>query len=230
MLSPPYFIDRYDAGHRLGVALRQLPLEPPLIVLGLPRGGVPVAVRVADELDAPLDVFLVRKLGAPQNAELAFGAIASGGVRVLNKSIISTLRISPQAVEYVVAAEERELARREAAYRDGRAFPSLVGQTVVVVDDGAATGASMRAAIVALRRLRPSSIIAAIPVASRDAIWSLETIGDGCVCIIAPNHFDGVGQWYRDFTQVSDREVRQLLAEAHRRRETPAPVLGDVVA
>jgi putative phosphoribosyl transferase len=228
MLSAPHFSDRYDAGRRLGMALRHHLIERPLIVLGLPRGGVPVAVRVAEELDAPLDIFLVRKLGVPRHEELAFGAIASGGVRVLNDSVIRDLGISPHMVEYVVAEEERELQRREAAYRDGRTFPSLAGETVVVVDDGAATGASMRAAITALRQLGPRAIIAAIPVASREALWTLEAVADECACLIVPNRFYGVGAWYRDFTQVSDDEVRLLLADARRRWETPAPILDDV--
>lgn len=224
MHTTPHFIDRYDAGTRLAVALRKYATDRPLIVLGLPRGGVPVAARVAEELGAPLDVFLVRKLGVPQHEELAFGAIASGKARVLNGEVIGHFGVSPTDIERVVAAEERELRRRENAYRGAQHFPVLAGETVIVVDDGAATGASMRVAIAALRQLGPRAIIAAVPVASRDAVRLLSAEADACTCIIAPEPFYGVGLWYRDFAQVSDGEVRALLADARRRWQGTGPV------
>jgi predicted phosphoribosyltransferase len=161
MLTIPRFTDRYDAGRRLGLVLRDRVPDGPVIVLGLPRGGVPVAARVAEELDAPFDVFIVRKLGMPGHEECALGAIASGGVRVLNEDVIDTLHISPQTLERIVDIEYDELRRREFEYRGRRPFPDLAGKTVIVVDDGAATGASMRAAVLALRKFKPASIIVA---------------------------------------------------------------------
>ena len=228
MLATSRFADRYEAGHRLGLALRDHPIDRPLIVLGLPRGGVPVASCVAEELGAPLDVCVVRKLGVPGHEELALGAIVSGGARVLNDDIVEELRISPETIERIVAQEERELRRREELYRGTRTFPALAGETVIVVDDGAATGASMRAAIVALRELGPRAIIAAMPVASRDALKMLSSVADDCACLITPDPFYGVGFWYRDFSQVPDAEVRVLLADAWRRWETSAPLLAEV--
>ena len=224
MFGTPHFIDRYQAGRRLGEALRHHPVEGPVIVLGLPRGGVPVAARVAEELGAPLDVFLVRKLGVPGHEELALGAIASGGARVLNHDVIDQFRISPETIAKVVAAEERELHRRESAYRGKRPFPALDGKTVILVDDGAATGASMRVAVLAVRQLCPRAIIAAIPVASPEAALLLARVADRCTCIMEPDPFYGVGMWYGDFSEVSDAEVRLLLADAHRRRK-PEPIL-----
>lgn len=224
MLATAHFVDRYDAGRRLGVALRKHAADRPLIVLGLPRGGVPVASCVAEELDAPLDIFVVRKLGVPGHEELALGAIASGGARVLNDDVIGELGVSPLAIDRVVEQEQRELARREAAYRGARHFPALAGETIIVVDDGAATGASMRVAVIALRQLGPRAIIAAIPVASRDALETLKSVADECVCLIAPEPFYGVGLWYKDFSETSDVEVRVLLADARRRWQTAAPL------
>lgn len=224
MHTTPHFIDRYDAGSRLATALRKYAADRPLIVLGLPRGGVPVAARVAEELGAPLDVFMVRKLGVPGHDELAFGAIASGKARVLNGEVIGHFGVSPTDIERVVAAEEKELQRRETMYRGARHFPVLAGETVIVVDDGAATGASMRVAITALRQLGPRAIIAAVPVASRDALQLLSSEANACTCIIAPEPFYGVGLWYRDFAQVSDTEVRALLADARRRWEGARPI------
>lgn len=223
MLNATQFIDRFDAGRRLGLALRKHITDRPLIVLGLPRGGVPVASRVAEELGAPLDIFVVRKLGVPGYEELAFGAIASGGARVLNADIIRDLGIRPETIERVVVAEEFELRRREAAFRGDRLFPVVAAETVIVVDDGAATGASMRVAILALRELGPRAIIAAVPVASVAALELLDAVADDCHCIIAPEPFHGVGFWYQDFSQVPDDEVRDLLADARRRWST-APV------
>jgi predicted phosphoribosyltransferase len=220
MLPGPHFHHRHEAGIRLGAALLPHATDRPLLVLGLPRGGVPVAARVAEVLQAPLDIFVVRKLGAPGHEELALGAIASGGVRILNDDLISQLRIRPEAVERITAHESRELDRREQTYRGDRPFPSLEGATIIVVDDGAATGASMRAAIAALRQLKPRAIIAAVPVASQDAVRLLRSIADECVCIVTPEPFHGVGAWYKDFAEVHDREVRALLYEARTRWES----------
>jgi predicted phosphoribosyltransferase len=210
----PFFADRYDAGQRLGSALAETPIARPVIVLGLPRGGVPVAARVAHALAAPLDVFVVRKLGVPGHEELGFGAVASGGARVLNMDVIRHLGLSSTSIERVVAQENAELQRRELAFRDGRELPKLAGVSVVLVDDGAATGASMRAAVVALRQLRAREIIVALPVASREAVQMLSASADKCVCLFEPEPFYGVGLWYRDFAQTSDEEVRASLAEA----------------
>jgi predicted phosphoribosyltransferase len=217
VLATAHFVDRYDAGRRLGVALHRYATARPPIVLGLPRGGVPVAACVAEALEAPLDVFIVRKLGVPGYEELALGAIASGPVRVLNDDVIDELNIPDEVVERVVAAEIRQLERREHVYRGDDPFPPIAGETVIVVDDGAATGASMRAAVLALRELEPTAIIVALPVASRDAVRLLRRVADDCTCIIAPEPFYGVGRWYGDFTQVSDEKVRILLAAARRR-------------
>lgn len=228
MILTPHFVDRYDAGRRLGAALRKYATDRPLIVLGLPRGGVPVASCVAEALNAPLDIFVVRKLGVPGHEELALGAIASGGARLLNGDVIGQLGVSPLAIESVVAQEERELHRRETTYRGTRHFPVLAGETVIVVDDGAATGASMRVAIIALRQLGPRAIVAALPLASRDAVSSLRQVGDECVCLVAPDPFYGVGVWYQDFSDTSDDEVRVLLADARRRWETAAPLHAEL--
>jgi len=228
MFTTTHFTDRYDAGRRLGVALRDHAGDRPLIVLGLPRGGVPVASCVAEALNAPLDIFVVRKLGVPGHEELALGAIASGGVQVFNEDVIGQLGVRPEAIQRVIAAETRELERREADYRGEHAFPVVAGETVIVVDDGAATGASMRAAVVALRQLGPRAIIAAIPVASEAAVRLLESVADECVCVLTPRTFDGVGRWYADFSEVSDAEVRVLLADARRRWRTAGPLHADM--
>jgi putative phosphoribosyl transferase len=217
MSAAPYFNDRYEAGRRLATALRERELDRPLIVLGVPRGGVPVAWCVAEDLDAPLDICVVRKLGLPGHQELAIGAIASGGARVLNADVVDYFGISPETIERVVAREQRELERREAACRGVRPFPRLAGETVIVVDDGAATGASMHAAVVALRQLQARAVIAAIPVASRQAVRMLRAVADDCVCIAEPDPFFGVGLWYRDFSETTAAEVRVLLSDAQRR-------------
>jgi predicted phosphoribosyltransferase len=172
---------------------------------------------VAEALDAPLDVCVVRKLGVPGQEEVALGAIASGGARVLNRDVIEMLGISPQVIEQIVAREQRELHRRESAYRGTRPFPLLAGKTVIVVDVGAATGASMVAALSALRHLGPRSLIAAVPVASREAAQALTSVAEDCTCLIQPEPLHGVGLWYEDFSEVSDDEVRALLADAQRR-------------
>jgi predicted phosphoribosyltransferase len=217
MLRSAQFVDRYDAGRRLGAALRAHVNGRPLIVLGLPRGGMPVASCVAEALEAPLDTFVVRKLGVPGYEEVALGAIASGDVRVLNQDIVEALRIPPHVIDHVAAREQRELERREAMYRGGERFPDLSDTVVIVVDDGAATGASMRVAITALRQLGPRSIVAAVPVASRTAFKALASAADSCECLVTPEPFYGVGLWYQDFSETSDAEVRGLLADARRR-------------
>lgn len=216
-----HFIDRNDAGRRLAAALRAYEDDRPLIVLGLPRGGVPVAARVAEDLNAPLDVCIVRKLGVPGHEELALGAIASGGAVVFNHDIVGSLGVAPEDINEVIAREMRELHRREAWFRGERRFPVLTGMTVILVDDGSATGASMRAAVETLRPLKPRKIVAALPVASRAAVSMLREIADDCVCVIEPEPFYAVGVWYADFEQTSDAEVRLLLANAWRRWVSP---------
>ena len=217
MLRSAQFVDRYDAGRRLGAALRAHANGRPLIVLGLPRGGVPVASCVAEALEAPLDTFVVRKLGVPGYEEVALGAIASGNVRVLNQDIVDALKIPAHVIDRVAAREQRELERREATYRGGEPFPNVTDTVVIVVDDGAATGASMRVAITALRQLRARSIVAAVPVAARSAFKLLASAADSCECLVTPEPFYGVGLWYQNFSETSDAEVRGLLADARRR-------------
>lgn len=186
--------------------------RPDVIVLGLPRGGVPVANEIARAIGAPLDVFVVRKLGVPWHREYAMGAIASGGVRVLNQDVIDRLSIPDEMIEVVTEREQRELQRREQAYHPGRAFCPVHGRTVILVDDGVATGATMRAAIEALQLQRPAAVIVATPVASPVAAEMLREAADGFVCVHQPPSLDGVGRWYDDFTPTSDDEVRTLLA------------------
>jgi predicted phosphoribosyltransferase len=196
----------------LAQALARYAGRDDVIVLGLPRGGVPVAFEVAQALPAPLDVFLVRKLGVPGQEELAMGAIASGGVRVLNHSILGLLLLDERDVEAVAAREQRELARREQAYREDRAEPALAGKVVIVIDDGLATGATMRAAVAALRQRQPARVVVAVPVGAADTCALLREEADEVVCLRSPEPFGGVGLWYDDFSQTSDDEVRALLA------------------
>jgi putative phosphoribosyl transferase len=185
-----------------------------LIVLGLPRGGVPVAFEVAHALHAPLDVFVVRKLGTPGQSELAMGAIATGGVRVLDPDIVRMLGISKAEIQAIAAREERELERRESAYRGERPAPSFAGRTVILVDDGLATGSTMRAGIQALRQQDPARIVAAVPVAALETCRQLEQEADEMVCAVTPQPFRAVGLWYADFSQTTDAEVRELLSRA----------------
>ena len=205
------FNDRYDAGRQLAARLRPLAGRPNLIVLGLPRGGVPVAAEVATALGSPLDVFVVRKLGAPGHAELAMGAVASGGVRVIEQDVVRELHVTRQMFDQATERELHEIERRERAYRDGRPLPDLKGATVILVDDGVATGATMLAGVYALRQLGPAAVIAAAPVMSRQAYQTLAGAADQCVCVAMPEPFYGVGMHYQDFEQTSDEEVRAVL-------------------
>jgi predicted phosphoribosyltransferase len=208
---PTPFRDRTEAGRLLAERLGAYAGCPDVLVLGLPRGGVPVAREVARALGAPLDVFLVRKLGVPGHEELAMGALASGGVCVLNDEAVRELRIPRRIIEAVASRELRELRRRERAYRGGRPAPDVRGRTVILVDDGLATGATMRAAVAALRRLGPARIVVAVPVAPPSTCRDLCDEADECVCIITPEPFQAVGLWYEDFSQTTDDEVRTLL-------------------
>jgi predicted phosphoribosyltransferase len=213
------FRDRDDAGARLAARLRHYRGRDDVIVLALPRGGVPVAHEVAKQLDAPLDVFLVRKLGLPGFEEAAMGAIAAGGVLVLDRGTVRDLGISEAVVQQVIARETEELARRDRAYRGDRAPPQVGGRVAILVDDGLATGATMLAAVAALRRLRPARVVVAAPVGSRSACRALEAVADEVVCIHTPEPFHAVGAWYDVFSQTTDEEVRDLLSRT--RREPP---------
>ena len=208
------FRDRREAGRLLAAKLSTYAGKPDIVVLGLPRGGVPVAFEVAQALAAPLDVFLVRKLGVPGHEELAMGAVASGGVLVLNDDVITRLGIAPEEIEAVAAKETAELARREQLYRNDRTSPEFGGRTVILVDDGLATGATMRAAITALRQSSPARIIVAVPTAAPDICEEFKKQADEIVCYMSPAPFLAVGRWYEDFGQTTDDEVCALLAQA----------------
>jgi predicted phosphoribosyltransferase len=213
------FRNRIDAGRQLGAALAKYADRPDVTVLGLPRGGIPVAAEVARALHVPLDVFVVRKLGVPGHEEYAMGAIASGGVRLLDRRTVAAAGLTPAQVESVTAAERAELERRERSYRGDRPFPDLAGKTVILVDDGLATGASMRAAIEALRQERPARIVVAVPVAAPETCQAFRHVADEIVCAATPEPFYAVGRWYDDFSQTTDQEVHELLASAR----APAP-------
>jgi erythromycin esterase-like protein/predicted phosphoribosyltransferase len=210
------FRDRAEAGQRLAGKLSAYVHRPDVIVLALPRGGVPVAYEVAKTLGAPLDVFVVRKLGVPGHEEFAMGAIATGGVRVLNEQVVKGLGVPPYVIDAVTAQQQQELARRESLYRGDRAAPDLRGLTVILVDDGLATGATMKAAIQALRQLQPGRIVVAVPTASPETCEQLKPEVDEIVCDITPEPFRAVGAWYEDFSQTTDEEVRDLLARGRR--------------
>ena len=213
-----FFKNRSEAGRFLAQKLGEYTNDPNVVVLALPRGGVPVAFEVAEALKAPLDIFVVRKLGVPGYDELAMGAIASGGIRVLNSRVLDNLDIPDEMIERVAAREKRELQRREHLYRGTRPIIDVRGRTVIIVDDGMATGSTMRAAVRALRQQQPEKIIVAVPVAARDSCESFaKEVDTMCVCAITPEAFDGVGLWYRDFEQTSDEEVRRLLARVAER-------------
>ena len=212
------FSNRAEAGRRLAERLEKFGGRADVIVLGLPRGGVPVAYEVARALRVPLDVFIVRKLGVPGFEELAAGAIASGGVRVLNDEVVRALPNANEIIETVTAREMAELERRESSYRDGRPAPELRDRVVILVDDGLATGATMRAAIKALRQHCVAKIVVAVPVGPSETCREVEEETDEIVCAITPEFFHAVGQYYEDFSQTSDEEVRELLARAAQER------------
>ena len=208
------FRDRTEAGRLLAERLVDYANRSDVLVLALPRGGVPVAFEVARALHAPLDVFLVRKLGVPGHEELAMGAIASGGVRVLNEDVVSYLRIAERVIDAVAEREQEELERRERAYRGERTALDLRGRSVILIDDGLATGSTMRAAVVALRQQRPSRLVVAVPVAAESTCSAFRPEVDEIICARTPEPFYAVGLWYEDFSQTTDDEVRELLRRA----------------
>jgi putative phosphoribosyl transferase len=216
------FRDRTEAGDLLAEQLIAYANKPDVIILALPRGGVPVAARVAQKLNAPLDVFAVRKLGLPGHPELAMGAIASGGVRVFNSEVINSLRIPDEVITNVTADEFQELQRREWLYRDDLPAPEVEGKTVIIVDDGIATGSTMLAAVAALRQLNAARIVVAAPVIAGSSYYEMRRAVDDVAAVMVPEEFYGVGQWYEDFSQTTDEEVRELLAEAARRQSVEA--------
>ena len=216
-----WYRDRIDAGVQLARKLQAYAGDPTVMVLGLPRGGVPVAYEVATALHAPLDVFVVRKLGVPGHRELAMGAISSGGVRVLNTDVIDALGIPPMSIEAVAQNELRELERRQRLYRGDDPFPSLKGRKVIVVDDGLATGSTMLAAVRAIRHSSPAKIIVAVPVGAGETCHRLSYEADDVVCLLTPPVFQAVSLWYGEFSQTSDEEVRSLL-EAAATHDAPA--------
>jgi putative phosphoribosyl transferase len=208
------FRDRFEAGRRLAAALAPYTARPNLLVLALPRGGVPVGYEVARALSAPLDVMLVRKLGVPGHEELAMGAIASGGVRIVSDDVVAAFGIPEQVIARVAAREQEELARREWTYREDRPPPGIAHRTVILIDDGLATGSTMRAAAAAIRVQRPEHLAVAVPVAPAETCASLRNEVDAVICAVSPQPFFSVGSWYEDFSQTSDEEVRQLLQRA----------------
>ncbi len=213
-ISPRYFHDRRDAGRALAERIRHYANKPYLLVLALPRGGVPVAYEVACALNVPMDLFLVRKLGVPGHAELAMGAIAMGGARVLNEDVVRSLNIPDHVIDAIAADEQRELVRRERLYRDDRPPPDTRGRICILVDDGLATGATMHVAIAALRQQQPARIVVAVPTAAPETCAEFRTEADEVVCAITPSPFAAVGLWYQDFSQTTDAEVRDLLERA----------------
>jgi putative phosphoribosyl transferase len=211
------FRNRVEAGRRLGARLLERHLTGDVIVLGLPRGGVPVACEVAAAIGAPVDVLIVRKLGAPSNPELAVGSIASGGITVYNRDILELLGIGEADLAPIAEREHRELARREQAYRGAEPLPDLAGKVVVIVDDGAATGATMHAGVEAVKALMPHRIIVALPTSSRDAAARLERVADEVIILSTPEPYYSVGSWYLEFGQLSDADVAEWLARSARR-------------
>ncbi len=208
------YADRADAGRRLAAHLTNYAGRGDVLVLALPRGGVPVGYEVARALDVPLDVFVVRKIGLPWQEELAVGAIASGGGVVLNDDVVRISGITRDQLDRVTRAEEAELHRREEQYRGERPFPDVNGKTVILVDDGLATGATMRAAVEALRGEGPARVIVAVPVAAAETCQRLQSLADDVVCAMTPDPFEAVGLWYHDFSQTTDAEVQDLLSRA----------------
>jgi len=213
-MTTPYFRDRRHAGELLAARLSTYAHRPNVLVLALPRGGVPVAYEVATELGAPLDLFIVRKLGVPGYEELAMGAVATGGIRVLNEDVIRSLRIPDSVIDAVAQWELHEIARREREYRGDLPEPDVNGQTVILIDDGLATGATMQAGVKALHRQQPAKIVVGVPTASPQSCEELRGQVDDIVCAVTPEPFYAVGAWYEDFSQTTDEEVRDLLARA----------------
>jgi putative phosphoribosyl transferase len=207
------YFNRYEAGKILAELLKQYANRPIVIVLALPRGGVPVAYEIATALSVPLDVFIVRKLGVPTHEELAMGAIASGGTIIYNKEIISELHITQLQIDQVIASEQQELERRNKKYRGDKLFPELKNKIIILVDDGIATGATMRAAVAALKKLNPKKIVMAVPVAALDTIQLMTSLVDEIVCPLQPAVFNAVGLWYEHFDQTDDAEVYELLSK-----------------
>lgn len=205
------YIDRYHAGKILAAELSAYANRDDVLVLALPRGGVPVAHEIAIALAAPLDVFIVRKLGLPWHEELAMGAIAMGGTVVFNQDVLNQTNISQTEINQVIKAEEEELKRREKKYRGSKPFPALAGKTIILVDDGIATGATMRAAILSLRKYNPDKIIMAVPVGANSTIEEMSALADEIVCPLRPEYFSAVGKWYQNFSQTEDEEVYSLL-------------------
>ena len=207
------YIDRFDAGKVLAKFLKEYYNKPDVIVLALPRGGVPVAYEIAKSLAVSLDVFIVRKLGVPWHEELAMGAIASGGTVVFNEDIIQTLNVSKTEINQVIQSEQDELKRREQMYRGDRVFPVLTDKTIILVDDGIATGATIQAAIKGIRQHNPAKIIVAVPVAATETYETIKKLADQIICPQIPSHFYAVGAWYENFSQTTDEEVFDLLTK-----------------
>jgi predicted phosphoribosyltransferase len=216
--------NRAEAGRILARKLSKYTDRPDVLVLAIPRGGVPVAFEVAGALRAPLDVFLVRKLGVPGREELAFGAVAMGGVRILNNIVVQNLGVSDEVIEDVTAEERLALESGARTYRGNRPAPCVHDRTVILIDDGLATGSTMRAAVAALRRLRPARIVVAVPVAAPDVCANFQTVADEIVCAWTPEPFHAVGLWYEDFSQTTTAEVRDLLERADERERNPSPL------
>jgi len=210
------FRDRVDAGQALAIHLRKYAARADVLVLALPRGGVPVAYEVAKALGAPLDVFIVRKLGVPGQEEYAMGAVASGGIRVVSDEVVRGLGLAQADVDRVTARETAELTRRERLYRGNRPEPDLSGRTVILVDDGLATGSTMKAAVKALSAKKPTAIVVAVPIAAPETCRELEPVVDEVVCAVTPDPFHAVGLWYQDFRQTTDAEVHDLLERGRR--------------
>ncbi|MFL5612257.1 MAG: phosphoribosyltransferase [Gemmatimonadaceae bacterium] len=208
------FTNRTDAGQRLATALVRYSGRDDVTVLGLPRGGVPVAFEIASALDAPLDVFLVRKLGLPGHEEFGIGAIASGGIRVVDESVLSAYGVTPETLDRITEREQRELERREKLYRDDRPPPAIRDRVVILVDDGLATGSTMRAAIAALRVEGPREIVVAVPVGATETCAAMSALADEVICLATPDPFNAVGLWYDNFDQTGDLEVHELLERA----------------
>ncbi|APF02850.1 TPA: phosphoribosyltransferase [Legionella pneumophila] len=211
------FQDRYQAGQLLGYKLKSYANRNDVIVLALPRGGVPVAAMISEVINAPLDLMIVRKLGVPGHEELAFGALASNKITVYNEELLQYLQLSQKDINQVISQEENELARRNRTYRGDKPFPDLKNKIVILVDDGIATGASMRVAVLALRKESPKKIIVAVPVAPEDMNDIMKNVADEYVCLISPLSFNAVGLWYEDFSQTEDEEVLYLLNKSYGR-------------